>query len=221
MQTEGKIKIDNKKTSPALYTDRLEICFTSQLLMELLLCSQVSHVSSTNRYRIVCFSAIVAFVDTFVACSCLVVTSNNTPLNAVNGGLDSRTQASISFALSFSIILQECATFNFHQRVHRKFSKCRFVHVRSLAGLHVVTQISVTAPGILVTWMLTHFFIHQTHYEKSDWSRAFNQFTIDMINAISTARYCIYHVKFNVCLVTKPLGVFSSDKMAQRFASCF
>ena len=30
--------------------------------------------------------------------------------------------------------------------------------------------------------------IHQTHYEKSDWSRAFNQFTIacelDMINAI-------------------------------------
>ena len=32
--------------------------------------------------------------------------------------------------------------------------------------------------------------IHQTHYEKSDWSRAFNQFTIiacelDMINVIS------------------------------------
>ena len=35
------------------------------------------------------------------------------------------------------------------------------------------------------------FLIHQTHYEKSDWSRAFNQFTIacelDMINAISAA----------------------------------
>ena len=33
--------------------------------------------------------------------------------------------------------------------------------------------------------------IHQTHYEKSDWSRAFNQLTIacelDMINAISAA----------------------------------
>ena len=31
--------------------------------------------------------------------------------------------------------------------------------------------------------------IHQTHYEKSDWSKAFNRFTIacelDMINAIS------------------------------------
>ena len=54
-------------------------------------------------------------------------------------------------------------------------------------------------------------------YEKSDWSRAFNQFTVacelDMINAISAAdRYCIYHVKFNVCLVTKPLGVFSETK---------
>ena len=24
-------------------------------------------------------------------------------------------------------------------------------------------------------------------------------------------RYCIYHVEFNVCLVTKPLGVFSSE----------
>ena len=33
--------------------------------------------------------------------------------------------------------------------------------------------------------------IHQTHYEKSDWSRAFNQFTIacelHMINALSAA----------------------------------
>ena len=36
---------------------------------------------------------------------------------------------------------------------------------------------------------VTDIIIHQTHYEKSDWSRAFNQFTIacelDMINAIS------------------------------------
>ena len=36
-----------------------------------------------------------------------------------------------------------------------------------------------------------NIILHQTHYEKSDWSRAFNQFTIacelDMINAISAA----------------------------------
>ena len=35
------------------------------------------------------------------------------------------------------------------------------------------------------------FIIHKAHYGKSDWSRAFNQFTIacelDMINAISAA----------------------------------
>ena len=38
---------------------------------------------------------------------------------------------------------------------------------------------------------LIYIIIHQTHYEKSDWSRAFNQFTIacelDVINAISAA----------------------------------
>ena len=39
--------------------------------------------------------------------------------------------------------------------------------------------------------LLTVIIIHQTHYEKSDWSRAFNQFTIacelDMINVLSAA----------------------------------
>ena len=59
---------------------------------------------------------------------------------------------------------------------------------------------------------ISDIIIHHTHCEKSDWSRAFNQFTIacelDMINAISA---CIYHVMFNVCLVTKPLGVLSSE----------
>ena len=68
----------------------------------------------------------------------------------------------------------------------------------------------VTAPN-----HSAHIIIHQTHYEKSHWSRAFNQFTIacklDMINAISATDICIYHVKFKVCLVTKPLGVFSSE----------
>ena len=39
--------------------------------------------------------------------------------------------------------------------------------------------------------LISFIIINQTHYEKSDWSRAFNQFTItcelDMINAISAA----------------------------------
>ena len=58
-------------------------------------------------------SAQLAFVDTFLGCSsCLVVTRNNAPLNAINRGLDNITQASISFTLSISFILHEGATFN-------------------------------------------------------------------------------------------------------------
>ena len=36
---------------------------------------------------------------------------------------------------------------------------------------------------ILIMLQISLFIIHQTQYEKSDWSRAFNQ--LDMINAIS------------------------------------
>ena len=45
--------------------------------------------------------------------------------------------------------------------------------------------------SLLAEIRITIIIIHQTHYEKSNWSRAFNQFTIacelDMINAISAA----------------------------------
>ena len=45
--------------------------------------------------------------------------------------------------------------------------------------------------GNLISIIIFIIIIHQTHYEKSEWSRAFNQFTIacelDMINAISAA----------------------------------
>ena len=44
---------------------------------------------------------------------------------------------------------------------------------------------------LCVHWICKFLIIHQTHYKKSDWSRAFNQFTIacelDMINVISAA----------------------------------
>ena len=68
----------------------------------------------------------------------------------------------------------------------------------------------VLAKALVKRRMIVDVIIHQTHYEKSDWPRAFNQFTIacelDMINVISAA-----DITFNVCLVTKPLGVFSSE----------
>ena len=59
--------------------------------------------------------------------------------------------------------------------------------------------------------------IHQTHHERSDWSRAFNQFTItcelDMINAISAADIVfIMSSSTSAWLLIKPLGVFSSEK---------
>ena len=70
--------------------------------------------------------------------------------------------------------------------------------------------------GFLINEMYTiHIIIHQTHYEKSN--------LVESIQSIHNSlwtrhdkcniccRYYIYHVKFNVCLVTKPLGVFSSE----------
>ena len=55
-----------------------------------------------------------------------------------------------------------------------------------------------------------NIIIHETHYEESDWSRAFNQFTIacklDMINAISA-------------WLLSPLECLLRNKMAERFAS--
>ena len=77
--------------------------------------------------------------------------------------------------------------------------------MESLSGTVICIYISLGTARHLI-----NIIIHQTHYQKSDWSRAFNQFTIacelDMINVISAA-----DITFNVCLVTKPLGVFSSE----------
>ena len=57
--------------------------------------------------------------------------------------------------------------------------------------------------------------IHQTHYEKSDWSRAFNQFTIDceldMINAISAADIAFIMSSSMSAWLLSPLKVFPSE----------
>ena len=76
------------------------------------------------------------------------------------------------------------------------------------------------------------FIIHQTHYEKSDWSRAFNQFKIacelDMINAISAADIAFINNNNNnnfihsctYAWLLSPLEcVILRNKMAERFAS--
>ena len=62
----------------------------------------------------------------------------------------------------------------------------------SVVIILLLTVIAAIVKIIAVPFSMLHpIIIHQTHYEKSDWSRAFNQFTIvcelDMINAISAA----------------------------------
>ena len=66
--------------------------------------------------------------------------------------------------------------------------------------------------------------IHQTHYEKSDWSRAFNQFTIvcelDMINEISAADIAFIMSSSTSAWLISPLECSGlRNKMAERFAS--
>ena len=64
--------------------------------------------------------------------------------------------------------------------------------------------------------------IHETHYEKSDWSRAFNQFTIacelDMINAISAADIASIMSSSTSAWLLSPWSVLVRNKMAEHFA---
>ena len=71
---------------------------------------------------------------------------------------------------------------------------------------------------------ITTFIIHQTHYEQSDWSRAFNQFTIacelDMINAISAADIAFIMSSSKSAWLLSPLECsLLRNKMAEPFAS--
>jgi len=66
----------------------------------------------------------------------------------------------------------------------------------------------------LTEYSSTPIIIHQTHYEKPDWSRAFIQFTIacelDMINALSAADIAFIMSSSTSAWLLSPL-VFSSE----------
>ena len=67
--------------------------------------------------------------------------------------------------------------------------------------------------------------IHQTHYQKSDWSRAFNQFTIacelDTINAISAADIAfIMSSSTSACLLS-PLECSPQKQNGRTLRFCF
>ena len=78
--------------------------------------------------------------------------------------------------------------------------------------------------GDLRAQQISAVIIHQTHYEKSDWSRAFNQFTtaceLGMINAISPADIAyIMSSSTSARLLSPSRSVLLRNKMAERFAS--
>ena len=68
---------------------------------------------------------------------------------------------------------------------------CSYFTLVVIYLFHGSSKITLTTCTVVNLYYITGIIIHQTHYEKSDWSRAFNQFTIacelDMINVISAA----------------------------------
>ena len=73
--------------------------------------------------------------------------------------------------------------------------------------------------------MLSVIIIHQTHYKKSDWSRAFNQFTIayelDMINAISAADIAFVMSSSTFAWLLSPLEGSPQNQNGWTFCFCF
>ena len=73
--------------------------------------------------------------------------------------------------------------------------------------------------------LLTSFIIHQTHYEKSDWSRAFNQFTIacelGMIIAISAADIAFIMSSSTSAWLLSPLECSPQKQNGWTLCFCF
>ena len=72
---------------------------------------------------------------------------------------------------------------------------------------------------------LWSYIKQQTHYEKSDWSRAFNQFTIacelDMINAISAAAIAFIMSSSTSAWLLRPLECSPQKQNGWMLCFCF
>ena len=100
---------------------------------------------------------------------------------------------SLQRKLCFALSLHFCSNRYFHRAIASvglnllSYGKAML----GVLGLPIPRYKLPHIPGIIIINLI--IIIHQTHYEKSDWSRAFNQFTIacelDMINAISAAEF--------------------------------
>ena len=73
--------------------------------------------------------------------------------------------------------------------------------------------------------LLMNIIIHQTYYERSDWSRAFNQFTIacepDMINAISAAVIAFIMSSLTSAWLLSPLECSPQKQNGWTLRFCF
>ena len=107
------------------------------------------------------------------------------------------------------------------QNVYEYRNNCK----RFEPGHHFKSRLSmiVHVNILLNSTHINDIIIHQTHYEKSDWSRAFNQFTIacelDMINAISAADIAFIMSSSTSAWLPSPWSVLLRNRMAERFAS--
>ena len=84
--------------------------------------------------------------------------------------------------IAWYTIQKRCITFLYHAIKNTVTNTINATYAQRMMGRLDETP-NVQQPSCII--------IHQTHDEKSDWSRAFNRFTIacelDMINAISAA----------------------------------
>ena len=100
--------------------------------------------------------------------------------------------------------------------VHKKKYTPHYMKFSWLSGSHIIFR------NIMRTFCI---IIHQTHYEKSYWSRAFNQFTIacelDMINTISAADIAFIMSSSKSAWLPSPLKCYPQKQDGWTLRLCF
>ena len=104
-------------------------------------------------------------------------------------------------------------------KILSKFGEQQLVMVNYACGFNQ------SETGKHFEWIIMTTIIHQTHYEKSHWSRAFNQFTIvcklDMINAISVAYIAFIMSSLTSAWLLSPLECSPQKQNGWTLRFCF
>ena len=102
------------------------------------------------------------------------------------------------FRVVYPLLLLLCHLYIIFTRKKKYPFKLIFV-TADIICLHTDNYIHYTSDALWKSWLVES--IQSIHNSLWTWHDKCN----------NCCRYCIYHVKFNVCLVTKALGVFSSE----------